>query len=414
MKSSMKIQFREPAVIALETMRAHKLRSFLMLLGIILSVMTLILVVSLVNGVNVYFADKVANMGANVFHVNRFGIINNEEDWVKAQRTNRRITWEDYELMRDNLQLPKEVAALVRTRGKARAGRQSLEDVEVQGMTGNYALMATEEVANGRWVTDSDDEHRAGVAMIGFDVADKLFGGQDPLDKTLTIDGHEFTVVGVGKRVGTAFGQSQDNYVYIPIHTFLKNYGESTQSLGIVVQTRSQEWIPRAEEEARVLMRASRHLSPNDKDTFGIVGADSLMSLWKNLTGTLATGMVGLVSVFMLIGGIVVMNVMLASVTERTREIGIRKSLGARKTDITLQIMIESIVMSGMGGLAGLIIAWGFAFLIGHFTPVPMSVPIYAVMIAIGVSTAVGMFFGIYPARKAASLDPIEALRFEA
>jgi putative ABC transport system permease protein len=180
------------------------------------------------------------------------------------------------------------------------------------------------------------------------------------------------------------------------------------------VQARGQEWIPRSEEEARVLMRASRHLAPNDKDNFGIVAADSLMGLWQNLTGTLATGMVGLVSVFMVIGGIVVMNVMLASVTERTREIGIRKSLGARKTDITLQIMIESIVMSGMGGLAGLIIAWGFAFLIGHFTPVPMSVPIYAVILAVGVSTAVGMFFGIYPARKAAGLDPIEALRFEA
>ena len=163
-----------------------------------------------------------------------------------------------------------------------------------------------------------------------------------------------------------------------------------------------------------VLMRARRHLGPNDPDTFGIIGSDSLMSLWKNLTGTLASGMVGLVSVFMVIGGVVIMNVMLASVTERTREIGIRKSLGARKTDILLQIMIESIVMSAMGGFAGLAIAWILATLVKYLTPVPMSVPIYAAVIAIGVSSAVGMFFGIYPARKAARLDPIEALRFEA
>jgi putative ABC transport system permease protein len=241
-----------------------------------------------------------------------------------------------------------------------------------------------------------------------------LFPGQDPLGKVLYIDGHEFSVVGVGKAIGTAFGQSQDNYIYVPIHTFLKVYGETTNSLSVLVQARNQQWIDRSQEEARALMRARRHLSPNDPDTFGIVGSDSLMGLWKNLTGTLASGMVGLVSVFMLIGGIVIMNVMLASVTERTREIGIRKSLGARKTDILLQIMIESIVMSAMGGFTGLLIAWFLALLIKMLTPVPMSVPIYAAILAISVSSAVGMFFGIYPARKAARLDPIEALRFEA
>lgn len=410
----MKINFREPTAIALETMRSHKLRSFLMLLGVILSVMTLILVVSLVNGVNVYFADKVANLGANAFRVNQFPIINSEEAWVKANRTNKKITWDDYELLRDSLQLPQTVAVLARHRGTVRAEHQSIEDVNVTGMSGNYNSMAVEEVASGRFPTDSDDEHRAGVGFVGSEVAAKLFPGQEPLGKEMLIDGHLFTVVGVGKPIGTAFGQSQDNYIYIPIHTFLKNYGENTTSLSINVQARSQEWMERTQEEARVLMRARRHLAPNDEDTFGIIGSDSLMGLWKQLTGTLASGMVALVSVFMVIGGVVIMNVMLASVTERTREIGIRKSLGARKNDILLQIMIESIVMSAMGGLTGLLIAWTLALIIKYTTPVPMSVPIYAAIVAIGVSSAVGMFFGIYPARKAARLDPIEALRFEA
>jgi putative ABC transport system permease protein len=409
----MKTNFKEPALIALETMRAHKLRSFLMLLGIILSVMTLILVISLVNGVNVYFADKVANMGAGVFRVNRFPIINSEEAYVKANRTNKKITWDDYEFLRDNLHLPKQVAVIARQRGKAKSGKQSLEDTQIMGMSANYAQMATEEVANGRTITASDDEHRSGVAFVGSEVASKLFPGQDPLGKTFSVDGHEFMVVGVGKPIGTAFGQSQDNYAYIPIHTFLKNYGENTVSLSVNVQARDQQWMERSQEEARVLMRARRHLGPNDPETFGIIGSDSLMGLWKNLTGTLASGMVGLVSVFMLIGGIVVMNVMLASVTERTREIGIRKSLGARKTDIVLQIMIESIVMSGMGGMIGLLIAWVLALIVKFATPVPMSVPIYSVILAIGISSMVGMFFGVYPARKAARLDPIEALRFE-
>jgi putative ABC transport system permease protein len=410
----MKINFREPTAIALETMRSHKLRSFLMLLGVILSVMTLILVVSLVNGVNVYFADKVANMGANVFRVNQFPIINSEEAWVKANRTNKKITWEDYELLRDNLELPKTVAAIARHRGSVRAEHQSIDDVQVNGMTGNYSSLAVEEVAAGRTITDSDDEHRANVGFVGADVASHLFPGQDALGKEMFVDGHEFTVIGVGKPIGTAFGQSQDNYIYIPIHTFLKIYGENTTSLSINVQARGEAWMDRTQEEARVLMRARRHLGPNDPETFGIIGSDSLMSLWKNITGTLASGMIGLVSVFMVIGGVVIMNVMLASVTERTREIGIRKSLGARKNDILLQIMIESIVMSAMGGFTGLLIAWIFATIIKYATPVPMSVPLYASVIAIGVSSAVGMFFGIYPARKAARLDPIEALRFEA
>jgi putative ABC transport system permease protein len=403
---------REPALIALQTMRAHKLRSFLMLLGIILSVSTLILVVALINGMNRYFASRVANLGSNVFLVHKFPIINDTQEMLKAARRNRDVTWEDFVALRDNLKLPKAVGVEVRRFAKVRVERQNLDDVNIRGVTANIGDMDVEEPDSGRYITDSDNEHRAMVCMIGADVAEKLFANTEPLGKALFIDGEEFQVVGVAKKIGTTFGQSQDDFVYIPIETWLKMYGRNN-SLSVNIQARGPEWMERTQEEARVLMRARRHLGPNDDDNFGILASDTLMDLWKNLTGTLASGMVGLVSIFLIIGGVVIMNVMLASVTERTREIGIRKSLGAKRRDILLQFLVESTVMALVGGAIGVTVAWLIAVVVRSVTPVPMAVPIPAVVLAIAISSAVGMFFGVYPARKAARLDPIEALRYE-
>jgi putative ABC transport system permease protein len=403
---------REPTIIALETMRAHKLRSFLMLLGVILSVSTLILVVALIAGMNQYFATRIANLGSNVFLVVQYPIISDTKELLKAQRRNRQITWEDYEALRDNLKLPQAVGVQADRTANLRSERQSLEDVDLRGVTANIGDMDVEEVATGRYITDADNQHRDLVCMIGADVADKLYANTDPLGKTLTIDGQEFQIVGVAKRIGNTFGQSQDNFVYIPVETWLKIYGRNT-SLHINIQAQGPEWLARTQQEARALMRARRHLAPNADDSFGVLGSDSLMSLWKNLTGTLASGMVGLVSIFLVIGGVVIMNVMLASVTERTREIGIRKSLGAKRRDILLQFMVESKVMALVGGAIGVAIAWMLAVIVRTATPVPMTVPFAAVAIAITISSAVGVFFGVYPARKAARLDPIEALRYE-
>ncbi len=247
--------------------------------------------------------------------------------------------------LRDNLKLPQAVGVEVRRFANLRTERQSLQDVELRGVTANIGDMDVEEVATGRYMTDSDNEHRDMVCMIGADVAEKLFANTDPLGKILTVDGQEFQIVGVAKKIGNTLGQSQDNFVYIPIETWLKIYGRNN-TLSVNVQTRGPEWLERTKEEARVLLRARRHLGPNDDDNFGILASDTLMGLWKNLTGTLASGMVGLVSIFLVIGGVVIMNVMLASVTERTREIGIRKSLGAKRRDILLQFLVESTVMA--------------------------------------------------------------------
>jgi putative ABC transport system permease protein len=407
-----RVPLREPIGVALETLRAHKMRSFLMLLGIILSVATLIVVIALISGVNLYIANKVANLGSNAFTVMRYPIITEMEDLVKAMRRNKLVTWDDYLALKENLKLPKNVGAEVWTSGKSRVGSLTIQDTSIRGVSASMGDIDAQEMSDGRYITEADENSRAMVAMIGSDLADKLFPSLDPVGHEVMLDNRPFIVVGVAKTIGTVLGQSRDNFAYIPVETYIKIYG-AYGGIWINVQARGAEWMERTQDETRVLMRARRHLSPNETDSFGILDSATLMKLWNQLTGVIAIAMVGVVSVFLVIGGVVIMNVMLATVTERTREIGIRKALGASRHDILLQFLIEACVMSAMGGAIGVGIAYGICLLAKATTSIPMHVPITAVIVAELISAAVGIFFGVYPARKAAMLEPIEALRTE-
>jgi putative ABC transport system permease protein len=406
------VSLKEPALIALDTLRAHKLRSFLTLLGVILSVATLIVVVSMVQGANTYVAEKVANFGSNVFLVMRFPLITSAEQFVKLSRTNKNITWEEYEYVRDNMTMAEAVGLEVRRNGTAKYKTETIQDIDVRGVTANMAGIDTEEPAIGRYMTDADDVHRANVTMIGQDVAKRFFGGVDPLGKSIYIDGEAYEVVGVAKEVGSAFGQSQDSFVYIPIQTWRKVYG-SNISMNINIKALSADLMPPAQDEARMLLRAHRHLAPKQGDNFGVIEPSAIMDLYNNVTGGLASASIAIVAIFLVIGGIVVMNIMLASVTERTREVGVRKSLGATRRDILLQFLIESGVMATIGGVLGVMLAALIAFGMERLTPFPMDLPIRWVIIGVTVAAAVGVFFGVYPAYKASKLNPIEALRFE-
>jgi putative ABC transport system permease protein len=412
--------FRENAIALLETMRlaldalrAHKLRSFLTLLGIILAVTTLVSVMSVVAGMNFYVADRIANLGANVFIVDRFGIITSQDAWVKAQKRPL-ITMEDFERLRDNMKTARAVAALDDHNVDIRAGNQRLESTDVMGVSPVYGEMRSLNVAQGRFITDADDDHHAAVAFIGADVAERLFPSVDPLGKSIRVETHTYQVIGVAERIGSAFGQSQDNFMIIPVHTFEKELGRKKDWVGIFVQAPDAAMMSACEDEARMLMRAWRHLPYGAPDNFAILGSDSIMALWHQLTGTLAKVAIGLVSVFLVVGGIVIMNIMLASVTERTREIGIRRSLGARRKHILLQFMMESAVLAATGGVIGVLVAYGAVELVRALTPIPMQTSVSAVIVSLCLSAGVGLFFGIYPAMRAANLDPIEALRAEA
>jgi len=294
----------------------------------------------------------------------------------------------------------------------ARHNGERMEAVRLRGTSPSLGVIGGMQVATGRFLTDADDQRRLYVAFIGNDIKERLYPNVNPVGKTIDVQGHRFEVVGVAKIRGTVFGDSMDNFIAIPIQTFFKIYG-SRQGVAYHGLAIDHAHLNQAMDEVRMLIRAWRHLRPNEDDTFGIATSEALVQTWDNMTAAIAATAVAVVSVFMVVGGVVIMNIMLAVVTERTREIGIRKSVGARQTDILWQFLVESSMLAGAGGFIGVMLAWGVAALVRNLTPVPMAVPHSAVFIGVSLSSVVGLFFGIYPARRAAKLDPIVALRAE-
>jgi len=406
------VTFGETMKLALDSLRAHKLRSFLTLLGVILAVATLVSVMSVIAGLNFYIADKVANLGANVLVIDRFGIITSSDAWVKAQKRPV-LTLEDFERYSQTARIPKEVAACARAQAQTRSGNAIMDDTSIFGATANYFEIRDLNIAQGRFLTQADDDQRTEVAFIGADLADKFFPNVDPIGKTIRADTHTYEVVGVGARVGSVLGRPQDNYLILPLGTYMKGWHKPTDTIWIFAQAPSNELMQATEDEARLLFRAWHHLPYNADDDFSILGSESIMAVWHSLTGNLAQVAVALVSVFLVVGGIVIMNIMLASVTERTREIGLRRSLGARRQHILLQFLAESATLAAAGGLIGILFAGSVVLIVKHVFDFPMEMPITAVVLSLVLSTAVGLFFGIFPAMRAAKLDPIEALRSE-
>jgi putative ABC transport system permease protein len=402
---------REAFWIALEALRTHKLRSFLTLLGVVIATTTLIVVMSIINGMNLYIADHVANLGVNTFILAKYKWAEGSESWLKARRRNRPIRMEDYRFLKENLQGYKTIGATAGYGGRtAHFGNQVVYDVDLSGLTPSMIDIGQQKVNYGRFISESDFNHGAPVCFIGQDLVDKFFPNVDPIGKEVRVGGQSFRVIGVAEKIGTTFGQSQDNFVQVPLSTF-QRFFFSRPELMVSVQAWSSAQMVPLEDEVRLLMRVRRHLSYNEDDTFGINASDTIMGLWQRLTGTIFAVTIGVVGVFMVVGGIVIMNIMLASVTDRTHEIGIRKSLGARRRDILTQFIIESAVMAGTGGVIGIISALLINVLVQRF--ITSTVPLSAIAVGVGLSVIVGLFFGIYPASKAAGLDPIEALRAE-
>jgi len=403
---------REAFWIALDTLRSHKLRSFLTLLGVVIATTTLIVVMSIVNGMNLYIADHIANLGTNTFVLHQFQWAQGFESFLTARRRNKPIRIEDYEYLRDSLRGYQQIGALgqLNPSPSARYKGHLIDEIQLSAVTPSFADIGREKIEQGRYISDSDYQHNARVCIIGQDLVEKLFPNVDPLDKEVQLAGLPFRVIGTTEKLGSTFGQSQDNFAIVPLSTF-RNTWMSRPELMVFIKSPDGPHMAELQDEVRALMRARRHVPYREDDTFGVNASDTLMSAWKNLTGTIFAVTIGLVAVFMLVGGIVIMNIMLASVTERTHEIGIRKSLGARRRDILWQVVFESAVMATMGGIVGVLFAVAVARIINIFFTA--DVPVTAVVVGVSLSTAVGLFFGIYPARKAARLEPIEALRTE-
>ena len=409
------MNFTEAIRIALQSLWANKLRSVLTLLGVVIGVAAVIAVVTFVAGINGYVAEKIFNLGADVFLINkRTSVVTNIDQLLEGEKR-KNLTLDDYQAVLEGCDKCASVGAvLTNLTGHIKYGEQSLTDTFVRGLTPSMPPILNLDLDRGRMLNETDLDTHANVAVIGTDLVDNLFPNVDPIGKEIRIEGYPYRVIGIGKKQGTTLGQSRDNYVLIPITAYFKQYGSHNNS--IIISGKANgigSQLDAAMDEARVILRARRHDQPGKPDSFAIETNENFLSLWSNLSGSFFIAMIAIAAISLVVGGVVIMNIMLVSVTERTREIGIRKALGARRQDVLLQFLIESGTMALVGGmlgvLFGIVVAKGITALIG----MPSSIQLWTVAAGLLVAASVGIFFGVYPAKRAATLDPITALRFE-
>jgi putative ABC transport system permease protein len=400
--------------VALQSLWANKLRSALTLLGVVIGVAAVIAVVTFVNGINGYVAEKVFNLGADVFILSKVSPVITNIDQLLEGEKRKDITLDDYRAILESCRHCSMVGASApKSDGHVRYGQQSLSDCRIRGVTASMPAILDIDLGSGRMINDTDNNNRSNVAVIGTDVVDNLFPGVDPLDKEIRIEGELYRIVGVGKKQGTTLGQSRDNYALIPITAYLKQFGAHTSLFISGKANGVGSQLEAAIDEARVILRSRRHDLPGQPDSFAAETNESFLSIWSDLSGTFFIAMIAIAAVALVVGGIVIMNIMLVSVTERTREIGIRKALGARREDVLLQFLIESVIMALFGGFLGVVFGISFAKGLTAIIGMPSAIKLWSVAAALFVSASVGVFFGVYPAKRAASLDPITALRFE-
>lgn len=411
------MKFIETLKLAVAAIWAHKLRSALTLLGMIVGVTAFVVVVSLIQGFNRYVDEKIAGIGAKSFTIQRFNPLEDFKDTdtiAAAQRRNKELTLEDYDYLKERASLIGKIGAKARgTPSEVKRGEEVLEDVFVSGATANCVDIENRDVADGRFFAEPENESASRVAYIGADVANKLFPiGGSPVGQEISVRGMPYRVVGVEAAKGTVFGIPQDNFIVIPLKTYSINYGSliRQRSLYFVATSRTDELFNDAVEESRFLMRVRRKLGPNEKDNFGIVTPDAITGLRDRIFGTIFIVAMLVPGIALIVGAIVIMNIMLVSVTERTKEIGIRKSLGARQTDILKQFLVEAVSLAIIGGAVGIFLAW----IVGRVVTAvffPTYLSFFAILGALAASGGAGVASGIFPAWKAARLDPIEALR---
>jgi putative ABC transport system permease protein len=411
--------FTEAIFLAFASLRANKLRSFLTVLGILIGVSSVIAVVAITEGLDGYMSDKVLQLGSRSFSVQKMpDIITSREMWLEMNKR-KNIELSDVELVKSACEACTEVGAMMATSGSGKYGRVSQKNVRIMGITENFSRIGSiRDLVAGRQLVQDDVEQARHAVVVGTDLTDAFFGSVDPLGKEIQIDGHPVKIVGVAEKQGSVFGETQDNFVWMPITTFRKFYG-ARRSVTIQAEARSMAVFEDAQDQARVALRVRRHVGFGKPDDFAIETGQSVMDLWQSATRGIYVVTIVVTAISLAVGGIVVMNIMLVSVSERIREIGVRKALGARRRDILRQFLVESVILSVFGGALGVAGAAAFstllAVVLGNIMSANFSAPVrlWAVTAAVAVSTVVGLVAGIYPASRAAALDPVEALRSE-